>query len=108
MERNTWNLLAGRNQDVSVGICRRIVRRRQQAGELVGGIHQGVVGIKEILLGLVVDAGFHTLPARGGDVLEHAPALENARNLDDVAFAVGTEQPKLPVASTAGIVEVSA
>jgi len=27
VERNTWNLLAGRNQDVSVGIRRGIVRR---------------------------------------------------------------------------------
>ena len=101
-------MLAGRDEDVAIRVRRGIVRRRQQAGELVGGIDKGVVGIDEILRGLVLRARLEPLPAGAGDVLEDAAALEKARDLDDVVLAVGAEQAELPVAAAAGGVDVAA
>src|SRR5262249_25052291 len=86
----------------------RIVRRRQLSREPVGGIDEGVIGIDEILAGLVLRARLQPLAAGGGHVLEHAAALEHARDLDDVVLAVSAKQSELPVAATAGGIDVAA
>src|SRR5262249_37887619 len=86
----------------------RIVRRRQLSRELVGGIDEGVIGIDEILAGLVLRARLQPLATGGGHVLEHAAALEHARDLYDVILAVDAKQSELPVAATAGSVDVAA
>src|SRR5215813_11027971 len=86
----------------------RIVRRRQLSRELVGGIDEGVIGIHEVLAGLILRARLQPLAAGGGHVLEHAAALKHARDLDDVVLAVGAKQSELPVAATAGSVDVAA
>ena len=44
----------------------RIVRRRQLSREPVGGIDEGVIGIDEILAGLVLRARLQPLTAGGG------------------------------------------
>src|SRR5215468_8720063 len=108
MPRNAGDLLAWRDADISICVRERIVRRRQLSRELVGGIDEGVIGINEILAGLILRARLQPLAAGGGNVLEHAAALEHARDLDDVVLAVGAKQSELPVAATAGGVDVAA
>src|SRR5262249_12688349 len=108
MPRNAGDLLAWRDEDISICVRERIVRRRQLSRELVGGIDEGVIAIDEILAGLVLRARLQPLTAGGGHVLEHAAALEHARDLDDVVLAVGAKQSELPVAATAGGVDVAA
>jgi hypothetical protein len=70
-------------------------------------IDEGVIGINEILAGLVLRACLQSLAACKGNVLEHAAALKHARDLNDVVLAVGMEQPELPVAATAAGIDVS-
>src|SRR5262245_41004523 len=106
--RYAGNLLAWRDKDVSIFVCERIVWRRQLSRELIGGINEGVIGIDEILAGLVLRARLQPLAAGGGNVLEHATALKHARDLYDVVLAVGAKQSELPVAATAGGVDVAA
>src|SRR5262249_56320650 len=48
------------------------------------------------------------LAASGGQVLKHAAALKHARDLYDVVLAVDAKQSKLPVAATAGGIDVAA
>src|SRR6516225_10029493 len=86
----------------------RIVRRRQLSRELIGGIDEGVIGIDEIWAGLVLRARLQPLAAGGGHVLEHAAALKHARHLYDVVLAVDAKQSELPIAATAGGVDVAA
>src|SRR5262249_50489270 len=106
--RYTGNLLAWRDKDVSIFVCERIVRRRQLSRELIGGIDEGVIGIDEIWAGLVLRARLQPLAAGGGHVLEHAAALKHARHLYDVVLAVDAKQSELPIAATAGGVDVAA
>src|SRR6516164_1495294 len=108
MPRNAGNLLAWSNEDISICIREWIVRRRQLSGELISGIDEGVIGIHEILAGLVLRARLQPLAAGGGHILEHAAALKHARDLYDVVLAVGAKQSELPVAATAGGVDVAA
>src|SRR5499427_4003422 len=99
---------AWRDEDVSIFVCERIVRRRQLSRELIGGIDVGVIGIHEILAGLILCARLQPLASGGGNVLEHAAALKRALDLYDVVLAVDVEQSELPVAATAGSVDVAA
>src|SRR5215470_15787389 len=108
MPRNAGDLLAWNDEDISICVRERIVRRRQLSRELVGGIDEGVIGIHEILAGLVLRARLQSLAAGGGHVLEHAAALKHARDLYDVVLAVDAKQSELPVAATAGRVDVAA
>ena len=75
---DTGNVLARCNQDISVRIRRRIVRRRQQAGELIGGIDEGVVDVEEPGGSLVLHPRLQALSTGARDVLEHAAALNDA------------------------------
>src|SRR6516165_4932539 len=106
--RYAGNLIAWLDKDVSIFVCERIVRRRQLSRELVGGIDEGVIGIDEILAGLVLRACLQPLAAGGGNVLEDAATLNHALDLYDVVLAVGAKQSELPVAATAGGVDVAA
>src|SRR5262249_589070 len=63
--RYAGNLLARSNEDVSIFVCERIVRRCQLSAELIRGIDEGVIGIHEILAGLVLRACLQPLTARG-------------------------------------------
>src|SRR5262245_51312419 len=108
MPRNAGDLLAWRDEDISVCVRERIVRRRQLSRELVGGIDEGIIGIHEILAGLVLRPRLQPLAAGGGHVLEHAAALKHARDLYDVVLAVDAKQSELPVAATAGGIDVAA
>src|SRR5262249_49840611 len=108
MPRYAGDLLAWRDKDVSIFVCERIVWRRQLSRELIGGIDVGVIGIHEILAGLVLRARLQPLAVGGGNVLEHAAALKHARDLNDVVLAVDAEQSELPVAATTGSVDVAA
>src|SRR5262245_21905784 len=108
MPRNAGDLLAWRDEDISICVRERIVRRRQLSRELVGGIDEGVIGIDEILAGLVLRACLQPLAAGGGNVLEHAATLNHALDLYDVVLAVGAKQSELPVAATAGGGDVAA
>src|SRR5262249_17414422 len=75
---DTGNVLARGNQDISIRIRRRIVRRRQQAGELIGGIDEGIIGVEQPWRGLVLRPRLKPLSTGAGDVLEHAAALKPA------------------------------
>src|SRR6516165_4669238 len=105
MPRNAGDLLAWRYEDISICVRERIVRRRQLSGELVGGIDESVIGVDEVFFRLVVGARFHPLAACKGNVLEHASALDGARDLNNVVLTVGVEQPEFPVAATATGIE---
>src|SRR5260370_42383422 len=83
-------------------------RGRPRSRELIGGIDVSVIGIPEILAGLVLRACLQPLTTGGGDVLEHTTALKHACDLNDVVLAVDAEQSELPVAATAGGVDVAA
>src|SRR5262249_61441338 len=48
------------------------------------------------------------LAASGGQVLKHAAALKHARDLYDVVLAVDAKQSELPIAATAGGIDVAA
>src|SRR6516162_4262639 len=106
--RYAGNPLAWRDKDVSICVRERIVRRRKLSRELIGGIDEGVIGINEILAGLVLRACLQPLAAGGGNVLEHAAALKHALHPYDVVLAVGAKQSELPVTATAGSVDVAA
>src|SRR5262249_41207896 len=69
---------------------------------------EGVIGIHEKLAGLVLRTCLQSLATGRGNVLKHAAALKQARDLNDVILAVSTKQSKLPVAATAGGVDVAA
>src|SRR6516162_11854892 len=107
MPRNAGDLLAWRYEDISICVRERIVRRRQLSRELVGGIDESVIGVEDVLSRLVVGTRFQPLAACKGNVLEHASALDDAGDLNDVVLAVGMEQPELPVAATAAGIDVS-
>src|SRR6516164_10932304 len=107
MPRNAGDLLAWRYEDISICVRERIVRRRQLSRELVGGIDESVIGVDEVLSRLVVGTRFQPLAACKGNVLEHASALDDARDLNNVVLAIGMEQPELPVAATATGIDVS-
>src|SRR5262245_6888697 len=105
--RYARNLLAGSNEDVSLRVCERIVRLRQLSGALISSIDESMIGVDEVLSRLVVGTRFQPLAACKWNVLEHASALDDARDLDNVVLAVGMEQPELPVAATATGIDVS-
>src|SRR5262245_57873408 len=105
--RYAGNLLAWRDEDVSIRVCKGIVRRCQLSAELISGIDESIVGVDEVLSHLVVGTRFEPLAACKWNVLEHAAALKQARDLNDVVLAVGMEQPELPVAATATGIDVS-
>src|SRR5262249_33562541 len=67
------------------------------ACELIGGIDEGVVGVEEPWGSLVLRSRLQALSTGARDVLEHAAALDDACDFDDVVLAVGAEQPELPV-----------
>src|SRR5262245_59438695 len=75
--------------------------------ELIGSIDESIIGVDEVLSRLVVGTRFQPLAACKWNVLKHASALDDARDLNNVVLAVGMEQPELPVAATAVGVDVS-
>src|SRR5262245_42352875 len=105
--RYAGNLLAWRDEDVSVRVWKGIVRRCQLSVELISGIDESIVGVDEVLSHLVVGTRFQPLAACKWNVLEYAAALKHARDSNDVVLAVGMEQPELPVAATAAAIDVS-
>src|SRR5262245_14542775 len=105
--RYAGNLLAWRDKDVSIRVCKGIVRRCQLSTELISGIDESIIGVDEILSRLVVGTRFQSLAACKWNVLKHASALDDARDLNNVVLAVGMEQPELPVAATAAGIDVS-
>src|SRR5262249_56015831 len=94
---NAGNVITGRDEDISIGIRRRIVGRSDLTRKLIGGIDKPVIDIEEPWRGLVLRSCLQTLSTGCRDVLEHAAALDDACDLDDVVLAVGSEQPEFPV-----------
>src|SRR5262249_36811 len=105
--RYAGNLLARSNEDVSIRVCERMVRRGQLSSELIGSMDESIIGVHEVLSRLVVGTRFQPLAACKWNVLEHASALDDARDLNNVVLAVGMEQPELPVAATAAGIDGS-
>src|SRR5262249_5638495 len=100
-------LLAGSNEDVSIRVCERIVRRGQLSTELIGSIDESIIGVDEVLSRLVVATSVPPLERSKWTVMIHVSALDDPRELNNLVLAVGMEQPQLTVAATAAGVDVS-